>query len=65
MSAYDHTQRTEHLVTVMAERLTIGVLHHLAAKLLDECGNDALVSVEIHGASGPRDDQSITFQVTS
>ena len=62
---YEHVRRTEHQITVTAERITTGVLHHLAVELLNECGNDADVFVTVRGAAGPRDDQEIMFEVTS
>lgn len=44
---YVHETSVKHRISVLTDRLTSGVLAHLANSLLDQCGNDVTLDVTI------------------
>lgn len=53
----------KYAATVEGGRLTSGVLLHLAAALVDQCGNDAQLDVTI--VDGPGDERKLRIEVST
>lgn len=60
---YTHDADTRHTIRVSADRLTTGVLHHIASTLIEECGNDLTVNLRIFKPDGSADE--IMIEVTT
>jgi hypothetical protein len=62
---YTHDADTKHTIRVGLDRLTTGVLHHISSTLVEECGNDMTVTLNVLGQSGPLDDRQLVIEVTT